>query len=295
MSLELVLPLITLVAAVVNGALGHGFSSITVPVALLFSTSRILNPVLVLVEVAINGYVLFISRRSVRVVVKRVWPIAVGLGPGIAGGAYLLSVLDPARLKLFVFAGLLPLILLQAAGVRRSVRAERGVGVPFGGAVGVLYAMTTVSGPPLALMFNNQGLVKQEFRAALAVIRLAESSLTAVAYVVVGLYTVKTGELLWSILPSVLIGVPLGAVVVRRLDAETFRRICMSFDAWIVGFGLSRALIEQAPATELLAYGMFVAVILIDAHLLRRFFRGRQPRRSPVVAVSFARPAGVAR
>ena len=27
------------------------------------------------------------------------------------------------------------------------------------------------------------------------------------------------------------------------VDAETFRRICMSFDAWVVGFGLSRVLI----------------------------------------------------
>ena len=50
-----VLVLITFVAATVNGALGYGFSSITVPVALLFYTNRILNPALVLVELVING------------------------------------------------------------------------------------------------------------------------------------------------------------------------------------------------------------------------------------------------
>ena len=47
------LALITFVAATVNGALGYGFSSITVAVALLFYTNRILNPVLVLVELVI--------------------------------------------------------------------------------------------------------------------------------------------------------------------------------------------------------------------------------------------------
>ena len=47
------LVLITFVAATVNGALGYGFSSITVPVALLFYTNRILNPALVLVELVI--------------------------------------------------------------------------------------------------------------------------------------------------------------------------------------------------------------------------------------------------
>ena len=46
---QIVLVLITFVAATVNGALGYGFSSITVPVALLFYTNRILNPALVLV------------------------------------------------------------------------------------------------------------------------------------------------------------------------------------------------------------------------------------------------------
>jgi uncharacterized membrane protein YfcA len=60
-----VLVLNTFVAATVNGALGYGFSSITVPVALLFYTNRILNPALVLVELVINGYVLCINRKSI--------------------------------------------------------------------------------------------------------------------------------------------------------------------------------------------------------------------------------------
>jgi uncharacterized protein len=35
---------ITLGAAFVNGALGYGFSSITVPLVLLFLSNRVLNP-----------------------------------------------------------------------------------------------------------------------------------------------------------------------------------------------------------------------------------------------------------
>ena len=40
---------ITLIAATVNGALGYGFSSLTVPMALLFLSNRVLNPALVLI------------------------------------------------------------------------------------------------------------------------------------------------------------------------------------------------------------------------------------------------------
>ena len=49
------LAFITLLAAMVNGALGYGFSSITVPLALLFLSNRVLNPALVLIEVVLNA------------------------------------------------------------------------------------------------------------------------------------------------------------------------------------------------------------------------------------------------
>jgi hypothetical protein len=273
------LVLITLCAAVVNGALGYGFSSITVPIALLFYTNRVLNPALVLVEVVLNGYVLLMSRKSVPVVWRRVLPIFVGLAPGIVAGSYVLSSVNPAWLKLFVFAVLLPLILLQAAGVRRPVHSERVVGVPFGAGVGILYSTTTISGPPLALMFNNQGLVKQEFRAALGLIRVAESTLTAVAYYFLGLYTTTSAELLPWIVPSVLVGIPIGAVLIKKVDAETFRRICMSFDAWVVGFGASRVIVDLGLIGSPMAYGLLGIVVAIDTSLLYRFFKQRRSGR----------------
>jgi len=42
---------IALFAAFVNGAIGYGFSSLTVPLALVFYTNRILNPAVVVIEV----------------------------------------------------------------------------------------------------------------------------------------------------------------------------------------------------------------------------------------------------
>src|SRR3954471_1137277 len=91
----LVLVGITFMAATVNGALGYGFSSITVPVALLFYTNRILNPALVLVELVINGYVLFINRQSIPNIWRRVAPILIGLVIGVTIGSYILSLVHP--------------------------------------------------------------------------------------------------------------------------------------------------------------------------------------------------------
>lgn len=275
---QLVLIAITFLAATVNGALGYGFSSITVPVALLFYTNRILNPALVMVEVVINSYVLVINRHSVPHIWRRVLPIVLGVPIGVAVGSYVLFMVQPGWIKFFTYAVLLPLILLQAAGVRRPIRSEKAVGVPFGMGIGTLYSVTTISGPPLALLFNNQGYAKQEFRAALGLIRVAESAMTAVAYYFLGLYSIENAQLLPYIVPSVLLGIPLGTFLIGRIDPETFRRLCMSFDAVVVGFGMSKVLIELKLAFSPEAYSVLAAAVAIDAVLLYRFFQARMLR-----------------
>jgi len=266
------LVVITLVAATVNGALGYGFSSITVPLALLFLTNRVLNPAIVLIEVALNAYVLWNNRAVLPRVSRRVLPVVIGLAPGIIIGTTIVAQVSPGWLKLGSYIVLLPLILVQAAGYRRAIRAERSAGIVFGTAVGVLYSVTTISGPPLAVALNNQGFSKQEFRAALGLVRLAESSLTAIAYLAAGLFTTESMTLVPLILPSVLIGVPIGAFVIRHVRSETFRRVCMSFDAWVVAFGTSALLRDLHLVEGPRAFSVMVAVIVIDVWLLYRFF-----------------------
>jgi uncharacterized protein len=266
------LVVITLFAATVNGALGYGFSSITVPIALLFLTNRILNPALVLVEVVLNAYVLWHNRDALTHVWRRVLPMVIGLVPGIVIGTAIVAQVSSGWLRFYTYLALLPLILLQAAGYRRPIKAERAAGLVFGSGLGVLYSVTTISGPPLAVMLSNQGLTKKDFRAALGVVRLAESSMTAVAYAYAGLFTLTSLALIPWIVPSIMIGVPIGAIIIQHVRPETFRRICMSFDAWVVAFGLSRLLQELRMVEGHAAYLVLVGVGLLDSWLLYRFF-----------------------
>src|ERR1044071_7094125 len=107
---HLALLLITFGAAIVNGALGYGFSSLTVPI-----------------EVALNAYVLWVNRESLGLVWRRVLPIVIGLIPGVVAGTSLVSQVHPGWLKFGTFITLLPLIFLQAAGYRRPLKSERSV------------------------------------------------------------------------------------------------------------------------------------------------------------------------
>ena len=285
---HLALALITFGAAIVNGALGYGFSSITVPIALLFLTNRVLNPALVPIEVALNAYVLWVNRDALPRVWRRVLPIVIGLLPGVALGTALVSQVHPGWLKFGTFVVLLPLILFQAAGYRRPIKSERSVGLVFGAGVGVLYSVTTISGPPLAVMLSNQGLTKKDFRAALGFIRLAESSFTAAAYWYVGLYSIESMGLIPYILPSIAIGVPIGAYLIQRIRPETFRRVCMSFDAWIVGFGLSTLLKDLRLVESNLAFLVLLGVGILDTFLLYRFFTVQLPMAKSIEALGNA-------
>src|SRR2546425_5356815 len=92
---------ITFIAATINGALGYGFSSITVPLALLFLANRVLNPAMVLIEVPLNAYVLWVNRSALPDVWRRLLPIVFGLLPGIALGTLIVAQVSPARLRFY--------------------------------------------------------------------------------------------------------------------------------------------------------------------------------------------------
>jgi len=278
-TVTLLIGLTSLFAATVNGALGYGYSSITVPIALLMVTSRVLNPSLVVIEVVVNLYALFIARRSIRKVWPKVSPVAIGILPGVVLGSLVLASISAEWAKLITYSTLLPLILIQGAGLRFPIRRPRTVGVPFGGAVGLLYSLTTISGPPLALYFNNQGIAKDEFKVALALTRTIESASTLIAYAALGMLTRSSTALVPWLAPGVLLGLPLGFYLIRHLQPDTFRRICNSFDAWLVGFGLSRVIARLELVPVPFAYQALTLTIIIDAVFLRRFFARRAAER----------------
>jgi uncharacterized protein len=270
------LALLSLAASFVNGGLGYGYSSLSTPLALLVLVNRVINPVYVLTEASMNTVMLGLSgRANIKATFRRTLPVIVALVPGIAAGGFLLSSASPQWVRLVVYAAILPLILLQAAGMRRAIRSEASAGVPLGLGIGLLYSVTTISGPPIALFWNNQGLAKGEFKAAVAQVRIAESYLTCITYYLLGLFTVTTAQLFAWVGPPVVLGIPLGMFLVRRINVETFRRVCMSFDSLVVGYGLASVL-GTLFGLLLFGYYIWLAVIAINVVLLYRFFKTRR-------------------
>jgi uncharacterized membrane protein YfcA len=262
------LGLLALCAAVVNGAVGYGFSSIVTPVAILWYSNKVLNPALVIVEVAVNVTLLIRERQYIRQTWGRARPVVSTLLPGVILGTFGLTYLAVNDVKVVVYATLLPLVILQLIGYYRPFKNEKRGGMAVGPGIGFLYSLTTISGPPLALFLRNQGMSKNEFRCAIAQIRVAESSLTLCTYIVfsslfgANLVSLPSLSLLPVLVIPVLIGVPVGTLLLRKVSPEFFRRFVMSVDAIIVSYGLSRVLVSLKWVSNEVAYVALVVAFL---------------------------------
>ncbi len=260
-------------AAIINGAVGYGFSSTVTPVGILWFSPKVLNPALVIVEVAVNVALLTRERKLIGSTWPRAKPVVMTLLPGIILGTIGLTYLAVNDVKLVVYVVLFPLVALQLYGFSRPFRNERRGGAAVGPGIGFLYALTTISGPPLALFLRNQGMSKNEFRCTISQIRVAESSLTLATYLAFDslfsakLVTLPALSLLPYLFVPVIIGVPLGTLLLTAVSPEFFRRFVMAVDGVFVSYGLTRVFVALKWVSSSTGYAIMGVMILAIAVL----------------------------
>ncbi len=265
------LAIVALGAALVNGAVGYGFSSIITPIAILWYSNKVLNPALVIVEVAVNLTLLVRERKYIRATWGRANPVISTLFPGVLLGTIGLTYLAVNDVKLIVYGALLPLSALQLLGISRPFKNEARGGRAMGPGIGFLYSLTTISGPPLALFFRNQGLSKNEFRCTMAQVRVAESTLTLGTYLAfsyffgAGLVSTPALSLLPYLFVPVIVGVPVGTLLLRSVSPEFFRRFVMAIDGILVSYGLSRTLATLNWISNNASYVLMVLLFAVVA------------------------------
>jgi uncharacterized membrane protein YfcA len=296
------LAIVALGAATINGAIGYGFSSILTPIAVLWFSNKLLNPALVSVELLVNVTLLFRERAYIPATKARALPVVKTLLPGVLLGTIGLTYLAVNDVKVVVYLVLLPLVIVQLLGLRRPFTNERRGGSAIGPGIGFLYALTTISGPPLAVFFRNQGLTKNEFRCTIAQVRVAESSMTIVTYLLfteflgANLVSAPSLGLIPFLLVPVLIGVPLGTWLMGRVSRDVFTRFVMAMDGLVVSFGLSQVVIKLKWVSTTVGdvvFGALAAVVIaLAAYSLYRLPGSRKLVDSGVVPPGRPPPPG---
>ena len=159
------------------------------------------------------------------------------LSAGAAGtvlGTWLLTRLDNRPLAVAVAALVLGYIAVSLARPDLRMNPDRGLrwAWPIGAVGGLVHGATGNSGPVFGTFLHSLGLARSSFVFALTVPFLVFGAIQVVTLFSLGAFTAeRTTQALWAILP-VLVVIPVGTRIARRLNQRAFERIVMALLAF---------------------------------------------------------------
>ena len=145
--------------------------------------------------------------------------------PCVPIGAYLLSIMDPAVIKLTIAVLVIPFSVLLMLGHSYYFRRDTIGSVIAGFLGGVLISSTSFGGPIVVLFLLNQGLEKEKFVGSLAVYFLFITVLSTGTFFSMGLATLDLLGKAAMLLPTLWLGSYLGIKLLPRINKSLFRRI----------------------------------------------------------------------
>jgi uncharacterized membrane protein YfcA len=215
--------------AAVQSATGFGFALILGPAIFAVRGPEQAVSALLVLGFALNVLVLADGRRA-RVPWRWVVIALAAAVPGLVGGALILTALPKPALQAVVGVAVIVAALVQIWARPAPARHEPSVvsASAVGLTSGALTTATSVSGPPLVLWFEAQGLPPAEMRTSLSVCFLALNIAGAGALLAAGGTDGVVGPgLVLPLLGLVLLGHLLGARLFRRLDPRRFRALVL--------------------------------------------------------------------
>ena len=216
---------VVLVAAFVRGVSGFGLALILAPILLLLMNSKSTVVVNLLLAIVSNLVVLPLGFRHIYL--KGILPMIIFAIPGIAIGAWIITIIEPSTLKIVIGAVTVISAIPLAMGVSKAFRKEK-LACGFSGFLGgLLGASTSLSGPPVVLFMHNQNWRKETIHSSLAAYFTFHGFCSFGALVIAGIVEVPTLVTAGSLIPALLIGTVAGMVAFRRLSQRLFRIITL--------------------------------------------------------------------
>jgi uncharacterized membrane protein YfcA len=216
---------IILIASIVKGLTGFGFALTSLPLLTMFLTPKTAVPLITVCSVFLDGYTFSEARRLVQY--KEISPLVVSGIVGMILGTYFLVSLDSDAIRLAIGIVTLLFTLASLMGVKREISNARTASIPVGLISGVLGGLTSISGPPVILFFNNQNVEKTVFRANLIAYFFSIYLATVPSYFFGNLLTL---DLLGSsivMVPIMFLGANIGIRASKKVNEILFKKITL--------------------------------------------------------------------
>ncbi len=234
----LVAALAVAVGACAQGSFGFGLGLVAAPVLALVDSAYVPGPLLM---VALVLTVLVTHRERAQLEWHGVRWAILGRLPGNVVGAVAVAAL-PERHLIVLFAVLILVgVGLSVAGwdVRPTPRALFSAGA----ASGVMGSITSIGGPPMALVYQRRS--GSELRSNLALFFLIGTMLSILALTVAGEITRSDVGRAAVLVPPMLLGFGASRVLARRLDGASTRAAVLGFSAAAALVLLARELVGR--------------------------------------------------
>ncbi|MCU0798570.1 MAG: sulfite exporter TauE/SafE family protein [Candidatus Thermoplasmatota archaeon] len=217
--------LVLFIAAAVQGLAGFGSGLIIVPLMVLFLEPRTVIP-LALLQGTFMNTVLFLTRtRSARI--GKVLPLFISAAFGLPLGTLLLLTVGSDLLRVAIGAVIIVSSLLLLFLRPRAKESGMPATLAIGLTSGVLNGAISMSGPPVVLAFQREGMGKERFRANLAGYFLSLNLLTLLLFAATGVLTMDVWGLSLVLLPSTAMGLVIGMAFSRNFREGRFRTVVL--------------------------------------------------------------------
>jgi uncharacterized membrane protein YfcA len=213
-------------AGVLSGFTGFGLAAVVVPLLLVVHEPE---TVVALVAVLSLSVAAAVVRDSWREADRRVaLALLVPALPGLALGAEVLRVVDPAYIRLAMGALVtLAAISLLREDVRLPGAQTLWASTLTGLVSGILASSTGLSGPPAVLLFASRGFAKHAFRASISMYFLGLDLALLVVLGLWGFLQPSLAPLALLLVGATLAGKALGTALFRRASQRTFRAVVL--------------------------------------------------------------------
>ncbi len=238
---NLLLILIVFFSAVLQGVTGFGYSLIALPLLVLLLPPSIVTPFLILSSIAINIVLIYNLRTSINY--KIISPL---IFPAIAGtplGIILLSAVPPYIIKFA--AGII--IFFTALFLMRNYKFELKnkflSNLIVGFSSGILNGSTSMSGPPIILLFAANNEKKDSLKGNFALFAVITNIIAIAGFILTGGINEYILKISLINLPALLGGTYLGILLAKSINEEAFRKMVLVFIMFTALFAVISSII----------------------------------------------------
>ena len=202
-------------------ATGFGIGMVAMPGLLLVLEPQTAVVVLNTVAIAVEGWIVVQARRDIPF--RDVLPIAVAGALGVPLAVYILKFTEPGIMRIGISLLIIVLAATAAVNFQKDFPYSRAVGILAGFIVGVVLPAFGVGGPLVTLYLLTRNWGRQSIRAAMAFYLFVLDVFGIAGYAVAGFYTSERLGLIALMVVPMLLGLGLGAVILRVMSERIFR------------------------------------------------------------------------